>query len=89
MHVFVEMMKRSMWQPSFIEMQRPNLAIQERLEFFDVVNDPVVGTLRDRQNPRASIRVLGLCSFSKRIGVDLLLDIFHPKFVERDWTDNP
>ena len=89
MHVLVEMMESSMRQPGFVEMQCADLTIEHATKLFNVVDNSVVSTLSDRQDPRLAIWMLGLCFFGKRICVDLALDAFERKLLFRDWTDNP
>ena len=88
-HVFIELVKRRMRQPRFIKMQRPNFAVKQPDQRFHVIDDPVIGALRDCQNSRLPIGMLGLSRLRKRIGLNLLLDILRTKFFQRNRTNNP
>ena len=70
--VAVEVVEGRVRQPGFVEVQRVDLPVEHLLDLLDVVEDAVVGRLRDRQHAR-----LGVLVGDERIGGDLPLDAFH------------
>ena len=77
-----------MRQPGFVEVQRADLAVQQLLERLDVVDNPVVGALRDRQDARLPLGVPLLSRSCERIGLDLLLNRFRSEFRQRNRPDD-
>ncbi len=57
-HVAIKIVKGGVWQPGFVEMQCVDLAIEDFLERFDVVDDAIVGALRNRQNAWLAVRMV-------------------------------
>ena len=51
-HAPVEIVERGMRQPRFVEMQRIDLAVEHLLDGVDVVDDAVVGALREGEHAR-------------------------------------
>ena len=78
-----------MWQPGFVKVQRSDLAIEQLLQRFHVVDDAVISALSDRQNARLATGMLGLSGLGKRICFDLSLDVFRSEFIQRDRADDP
>ena len=58
-HVLVELVERGVRQPSLVEMQGVDLAIQHFLDLFHVVENAVVGGLGDGQHPGLGFLVHG------------------------------
>ena len=81
--VAVEIVERCVRQPGFVKVQRVDLAVEHLLDFFDVVEDAVVGRLRDRQHARFGLHVA-----RKRVRGDLLLDVLPAELVLRDRSDD-
>ncbi len=82
-------MEAGVRQPRFVKVQRADLAIQHRLERLDVVDDPVVGALRDCQDARLTFRMTLLSRSCERVGLDLPLNAFGSEFGLRNRTDDP
>ena len=72
-----------MRQPGFIKVQRINLAVEHLFDFFDVVQNAVVGRLRNRQHTW-----LGILVGNEWIGRNLLLDAFPGKLALRNRADD-
>ena len=89
MHIFVEVVKGSVRQPSFIEMQCTDLPVEQFLEHFDVVNDPIVGTLSDRQDAWHAIRMERLSLSRKGILGNLASNTLWQKLVPWNRANNP
>ena len=68
----VEGVKGRVRQPGFVEMQVVDVAVQQLLDGFGVVEDAVVGGLRERKNARA--HRFGVHMPQQRIGANLGLD---------------
>ena len=81
--VAIEIMERRMRQPGFIKVQRINLAVEHLFDFFDVVQNAVVGRLRNRQHTW-----LGILVGNEWIGRNFLLDAFPGKFALRNRADD-
>ena len=45
MHILIEGMEGRMRQPSLIKMQAVDLAIEHRLNHFNVIDNPIIGAL--------------------------------------------
>ena len=88
-HVAIEIVERRVRQPSFVEVQRIDLSVEQLLQHFDVVNDPVVSALRDRQDSRLATGMRCLSCASERIRVDLFLNVLGMKFFQRNRADQP
>ena len=73
-----------MWQPCFIKMQRINFTIEHALDSFNVVDHAIVSGLRDGQDAWFFV----FCFACKRIGLDLLHDVFHLEFFDRYWSND-
>ena len=59
-----------MWQPCLIEMQGIHPTVEHVFNHFDVVDDAVVGTLRQRHHAG-----YGVFIFNKGVGVNFLFDV--------------
>jgi hypothetical protein len=64
-----------MRQPRFIKMERIDFAVQLFLDFFDIVENAVIGALRDCQDAG-----LFLLVFCKGVSFNFLLNIVPGKF---------
>ncbi|MFM2002639.1 MAG: hypothetical protein RI963_2065 [Planctomycetota bacterium] len=85
--VAIEIVERGVGEPGFIEMECPDVLVEQRFEFFDVVDHPIVGALCDRQDPRFAIGILGLGLAGEGVRVDFFLNVVGVEFVERDRAD--
>ena len=88
MHVLIEFMECRMRKPGFIEVQGTNTPVQNLAQGFNVVDDPIVGALRDRQNPRLAVWVFGLSLPRKNIRINLLLNRFRQELFHRNRSDD-
>ena len=89
MHVFIEVMKGCVGQPCFIEMESADATIEHASKLLDIVENPVIGALGDRQYAGFAIGISGLGFLRKRIRIDLLLDAFQRELFFGDRTDDP
>ena len=69
-HAVVKVRKSGMRQPRFIKVQNVDLAVELLLDDLVVVDDAVVGRLRERHDAG-----LGLFVLNERIAPDFLFDV--------------
>ena len=69
MHVFVKRMEGRVRQPCLIKMQGIHPTVEHVFNHFDVVDDAVIGALRQRHNAG-----YGVFIFNKGVGIDFLFD---------------
>ncbi len=84
MHVFVHGVETGVRQPGFIKVQGVNFRAQHLFDHFHVVQNTIVGALRDRQN--AGLLVLGFAG--KRMVCNFLGNALGLEFLKRNWTNN-
>ena len=85
----VKRMKRSVRQPGFVEMQVFYIAIEHAFDGFCVVQNAIVGTLRDRHHTRFNgFGIHAIQVLEQRIGLDLGLNRFDFKFFLRNRADD-
>ena len=82
-HIVVEAVKSRMRQPCFVKVQNVDLAVELRLDHFVVIDNAVIGRLRDRHDPG-----LGLLVLDKGIGRNLLFNRLPVKFGKRNRSDD-
>lgn len=83
-HVAVVLVEGRVRQPGLVEMQRVDVGAQLFLDHLDVVDDAVIGALRQREDARLLVQRLA----RERVGLDLAADVFRVEFVERDRSDD-
>ena len=95
MHVAVVRVERGMRQPGFVEVQRVDLAVEQRLYGLDVVEDAVVGALRQCEHARLVARrrvprAPGCTgALDQRMALDLLRDRLPLELFQRNRADDP
>ena len=82
-HAHVKIVERRVGQPSLVEQQGIDLAVQQALDGVHVVEHAVVGALGDGQDAG-----LGLDALGERIGLDLALDGLGLELFQRDRPDD-
>ena len=72
-----------MRQPCLIEMQGIYLTVEHVFNHLDVIDDAVVGTLREGHHAGDGVFI-----FNKGVGVDFLFDVRPFEFFLGDWSNN-
>ncbi len=72
METAIERMERRMRQPGLVEMQVLDIAIQQALDRLGIVENPIIGRLRQRHDAR--LDRVGIDMGQQRVGADLVLD---------------
>ena len=83
MHVFIEGVEGRMRQPCLIKMQRIHPTVQHVFNHFDVIDDAVIGTLRQRHHAWYSVFI-----FNKGVGIDFLFNAGPLKLFFWNWANN-